>query len=151
MLEAKKVETILSWAQEAGKDTGKYLAVSLVWSPHYISVKVNISVGLNIKTYEADILGFVTTARVTHATPAALYAHSANRDWECQIPEDIENYKKVKDIAWQLINTSPGNRSKVIMGGGYPAFYPRPDNVPRTSPDEVKRQRCIYVYHLILK
>ena len=32
MLEAKKVETILSWAQEAGKDTGKYLAVSLVWS-----------------------------------------------------------------------------------------------------------------------
>ena len=35
MLEAKKVETILSWAQEAGKDTGKYLAVSLVWAPHY--------------------------------------------------------------------------------------------------------------------
>ena len=35
MLEAKKVETILSWAQEAGKDTGKYLAVSLVWSPHF--------------------------------------------------------------------------------------------------------------------
>ena len=112
---------------------------------------MNISVGLNIKIYEADILGFVTTARVTHATPAALYAHSANRDWECQIPEDIENYKKVKDIAWQLINTSPGNRSKVIMGGGYPAFYPRPDNVPRTSPDEVKRQRCIYVYQLTLK
>ncbi len=27
--------------------------------------------------------GIVTTARVTHATPAALYAHSANRDWEC--------------------------------------------------------------------
>ena len=112
---------------------------------------MNISVGLNIKTYGPVILGFVTTARVTHATPAALYAHSANRDWECQIPEDIENYKKVKDIAWQLINTSPGNRSKVIMGGGYPAFYPRPDNVPRASPDKVKRQRCIYVYQLTLK
>ena len=27
--------------------------------------------------------GFVTTTRLTHATPAALYAHAANRDWEC--------------------------------------------------------------------
>ncbi|KAL1421850.1 hypothetical protein MTO96_022768 [Rhipicephalus appendiculatus] len=26
--------------------------------------------------------GLVTTTRVTHATPAALYAHSAHRDWE---------------------------------------------------------------------
>jgi alkaline phosphatase len=27
--------------------------------------------------------GIVTTARVTHATPAALYAKTAHRDWEC--------------------------------------------------------------------
>jgi alkaline phosphatase len=27
--------------------------------------------------------GIVTTTRLTHATPAALYAHSASRDWEC--------------------------------------------------------------------
>ena len=27
--------------------------------------------------------GFVTNTRLTHATPAALYAHSANREWEC--------------------------------------------------------------------
>ncbi|XP_071805878.1 intestinal-type alkaline phosphatase 1-like [Asterias amurensis] len=27
--------------------------------------------------------GFVSTARVTHATPAALYAHSPHRDWVC--------------------------------------------------------------------
>lgn len=26
--------------------------------------------------------GIVTTTRVTHATPASAYAHSANRDWE---------------------------------------------------------------------
>ena len=26
--------------------------------------------------------GFVTTSRVTHATPAALYAHAQDRDWE---------------------------------------------------------------------
>ena len=82
-------------------------------------------------------LGFVTTTRVTHATPAALYAHSANRDWECLIPGGIENNENVKDIAWQLINTSPGNKAKVILGGGYPAFEPRPDDMPRKSPKEV--------------
>ena len=27
--------------------------------------------------------GIVTTARVAHATPGALYAHTADRDWEC--------------------------------------------------------------------
>ena len=27
--------------------------------------------------------GLVTTARVTHATPAALYAKTAQRQWEC--------------------------------------------------------------------
>ena len=27
--------------------------------------------------------GFITTTRVTHATPSALYAHSADRRWEC--------------------------------------------------------------------
>ena len=26
--------------------------------------------------------GVVTTTRITHATPAAAYAHSADRDWE---------------------------------------------------------------------
>ena len=34
--------------------------------------------------------GIVTTARVTHATPAALYAKTAHRDWECdkKLPGD---------------------------------------------------------------
>ena len=27
--------------------------------------------------------GIVTTTRVSHATPAALFARTANRDWEC--------------------------------------------------------------------
>ena len=36
--------------------------------------------------------GFVTNARLTHATPAALYAHSASRDWEC---DAFVNRKKV--------------------------------------------------------
>ncbi|CAG5092236.1 Similar to ALPL: Alkaline phosphatase [Cotesia congregata] len=61
--------------------------------------------------------GFVTTTRVTHATPAPLYAHCPNRNWECEakIPTDA---KGCKDIARQLIEDSPGKNIKVIMGGG---------------------------------
>lgn len=62
--------------------------------------------------------GFVTTTRVTHATPAGLYAHTNNRDWECDtsIPKDQQTC--AKDIARQLIEDEPGNQFKVIMGGG---------------------------------
>ena len=37
--------------------------------------------------------GIVTTARITHATPACAYAHSANRNWE----SDGDIYKTVTD------------------------------------------------------
>ena len=36
--------------------------------------------------------GFISTARATHATPAALYAHSADRNWESD-----KDLKKAKD------------------------------------------------------
>jgi len=29
-----------------------------------------------------------------------------------------------RDIAWQLVNNEPGKRFRVVMGGGYPAFFP---------------------------
>lgn len=61
--------------------------------------------------------GFVTTTRVTHATPAPLYAHCANRRWECEskMPESAAS---CKDIARQLIEDEPGRNIRVIMGGG---------------------------------
>lgn len=57
--------------------------------------------------------GVVTTTRITHATPAALYSHIYKRDWECdsKIPE---KYKiSVKDIARQLFENAPGNKFNV--------------------------------------
>ncbi|XP_029034185.1 alkaline phosphatase 4-like [Osmia bicornis bicornis] len=62
--------------------------------------------------------GFVTTTRITHATPAGLYAHTNNRDWECDtsIPKQYKDC--VKDIARQLIEDAPGNKFQVMMGGG---------------------------------
>jgi alkaline phosphatase len=66
--------------------------------------------------------GIVTTARVTHATPGACYAHTSERDWEsdAQMPSDAS----VKDIARQLIDFSYGNGPEVVMGGGRSMFLP---------------------------
>uniref|UniRef100_A0A023EU01 Alkaline phosphatase n=1 Tax=Aedes albopictus TaxID=7160 RepID=A0A023EU01_AEDAL len=66
--------------------------------------------------------GIVTTTRVTHATPAATFAHSFDRNWECEakIPANVRN--KTKDIARQLVENAPGNKMNVIMGGGRSAF-----------------------------
>uniref|UniRef100_T1J1A3 Alkaline phosphatase n=1 Tax=Strigamia maritima TaxID=126957 RepID=T1J1A3_STRMM len=64
--------------------------------------------------------GFVTTMRVTHATPGGLYAISANRDWESDgvMPEDKRD---CLDIAAQL----------VILGGGRKHFVPSSANGTR--------------------
>ncbi|XP_044003952.1 membrane-bound alkaline phosphatase-like [Aphidius gifuensis] len=72
--------------------------------------------------------GIVTTMRVTHASPAGAYAHSAHRDWESD--HDIKKYLKENytqecmDIATQLITQDPGNKFSVIMGGGRQKFLP---------------------------
>ncbi|XP_018374762.1 PREDICTED: alkaline phosphatase 4 [Trachymyrmex cornetzi] len=62
--------------------------------------------------------GFVTTTRITHATPAGLYAHINHRDWECDSEIPKKQRHCVKDIARQLVHDEPGSQFKVIMGGG---------------------------------
>ncbi|KAJ3654346.1 hypothetical protein Zmor_013539 [Zophobas morio] len=73
--------------------------------------------------------GFVTTTRVTHATPSALYAHIPNRGWECEstIPDDS---KKCKDIARQLVEDEPGKNINVIMGGGRQCLQSNTKDLP---------------------
>ena len=55
-------------------------------------------------------VGFVSTARVTHATPACLYAHSPNRNWEnnADIPAS-ERPDGCIDIAAQLLERDNKN------------------------------------------
>ncbi|CAG0894801.1 unnamed protein product [Darwinula stevensoni] len=68
--------------------------------------------------------GLVTTMRVTHATPGALYCHTPNRDWECEefMPQNAKD--KCLDIARQLIEKEPGQYMNVILGGGQRYFQP---------------------------
>jgi len=64
--------------------------------------------------------GFVTTTRITHATPAAIYAKSSVRQWESNefVPEGCH------DIAHQLVQGEIGSRIDVAMGGGRRHFLP---------------------------
>ncbi|XP_023325866.1 alkaline phosphatase, partial [Eurytemora carolleeae] len=68
--------------------------------------------------------GLVTTARVTHATPAALYARTAHRDWECDRKMPELRPAKVRDITQQLVEDAPGKDIDVVLGGGRGSFTP---------------------------
>ncbi|XP_050503722.1 membrane-bound alkaline phosphatase-like isoform X1 [Diabrotica virgifera virgifera] len=70
--------------------------------------------------------GLVTTTRVTHASPAGVYAHTANRHWESDtdVLDDHENPKECEDIAHQLVFGETGKHLNVILGGGRKKFIP---------------------------
>jgi alkaline phosphatase len=69
--------------------------------------------------------GAVTTTRVTHATPAGAYAHTAYRDWEGDSDMPVEAIKGgCKDIARQLVEAPDALRLDVVMGGGRSRFLP---------------------------
>ncbi|TJZ89409.1 alkaline phosphatase [Paracoccus gahaiensis] len=68
-------------------------------------------------------IGVISTARLTHATPAAAYAVTANRDWEDNslLPEGCDTQK---DIAAQLFDAMEGGLIDLAMGGGRQHFLP---------------------------
>lgn len=80
--------------------------------------------------------GIVSTARITHATPAATYAKSADRNWEdvSDMPEEAVA-AGCEDIASQLVNFEanlearfPGadiDGMEVAFGGGRRHFLPK--------------------------
>ncbi|KAH8378951.1 hypothetical protein KR009_002264 [Drosophila setifemur] len=68
--------------------------------------------------------GLVTTARVTHASPAGVYAHVADRNWESDgdITKSGCSNEANRDIARQLVEWPVGQELRVIMGGGRSYF-----------------------------
>lgn len=76
-------------------------------------------------------LGIVTTTRITHATPASVYARSADRDWESDtnIAADQQG-QGCKDIALQLAEAE----FDVALGGGSQMFYGKSGGGRRADP-----------------
>jgi alkaline phosphatase len=79
--------------------------------------------------------GVLSTARITHATPAATYAKTADRGWEdsSDMPEEAID-EGCEDIASQLVNFEANLEARyqgldndgieVVMGGGRRHFLP---------------------------
>ncbi len=69
--------------------------------------------------------GVVSTATLTHATPGAVYSHTADREWEgvSKLSEEAIEHG-CKDIAQQLIEFSYGDGIDVALGGGKKFFFP---------------------------
>ena len=88
--------------------------------------------------------GVISTARLTHATPAACYAHSPNRSWEDDSdlqrtsPESVA--AGAKDIARQLIEFPYGDGVDVAMGGGRRSFIPESETDPEYQSVKGKRK-----------
>lgn len=59
--------------------------------------------------------GVVTTTRITHASPAGAYAHSAERNWEsdADVRADAQDAAACADIAHQLVHGDTGRQFKV--------------------------------------
>jgi alkaline phosphatase len=69
--------------------------------------------------------GIVTTSRLTHATPAATFAHTPSRYWEADsdLPEEAIG-AGCRDIARQLIEFEGGDGIDLAFGGGRENFLP---------------------------
>ncbi|CAH3032764.1 unnamed protein product [Porites lobata] len=77
--------------------------------------------------------GFVTTARLTHSTVAALYSHSVSGAWESdkdKLDDAKDGATNCPDIAQQLVDYLHGNGLEVVFAGGREKMMSRNDTDP---------------------
>ncbi|MFZ9036120.1 MAG: alkaline phosphatase [Francisellaceae bacterium] len=90
-------------------------------------------------------VGIVTTTRLTHATPAASYAHSADRDWESdQDMPDSAKQEGCTDIARQFVEFNKGKGINVALGGGESKFRLKSSGGQRSDEDLIQRWQMSY-------
>ncbi|XP_052082884.1 alkaline phosphatase, tissue-nonspecific isozyme-like isoform X1 [Mytilus californianus] len=85
---------------------------------------------VNWSKFAGKSTGIVTSTRVTHATPAAAYAHAPQREWESDIKLPAD-HGECKDIAYQLIVDQ--SDMQVILGGGRQYFMTNTSVDPETK------------------
>ncbi len=88
--------------------------------------------------------GVISTARLTHATPAACYSHTHQRGWESDrnVKTSSEDAHKAgfPDIARQLIEFKYGDGVDVAFGGGRSKFIPETKQDPEYADRNGERQ-----------
>ena len=85
--------------------------------------------------------GIVSTARLTHATPAATYAQTPNRDWEddSDMPGASET-DGCPDIARQFIDWDAGDHFEIALGGGRRHFMTQAQADPERTDRKGNRE-----------
>ncbi|XP_067659108.1 alkaline phosphatase-like isoform X2 [Haliotis asinina] len=89
---------------------------------------------LRFSLQQGKSAGVITTTRITHATPAASYAHVTNRNWE----GDSKMTGGCKDIAQQLVEDNPD--IQVLLGGGRMFFTPSTAQDPDEGNNEAQKE-----------
>ena len=85
--------------------------------------------------------GVVTTTRITHATPAAVYGHVAFRDWEADADMTPDALSAgCADIARQLVEWPYGDGLEVAFGGGRSNFLPETADDPEDQGKKGRRK-----------
>lgn len=84
--------------------------------------------------------GIVSTAKITHATPAGCYSHVPLRFWQ----DDSKMSKQAReagfpDIARQLVEFSHGDGLEIVLGGGRSHFMPKGARDPENSKKSGRR------------
>lgn len=87
---------------------------------------------------EGKRTGIVTTTTVTHASPAGAYAHTSNRNWECDsdVVSSGQDPEQCRDIAYQLVFGETGENINVVLGGGRGKFFPKNATGPQNEAGE---------------
>lgn len=78
--------------------------------------------------------GLVTTTRITHATPATLYAVSSERDFESDAYMSSEERRDCKDIAAQFVDIPVADGLNIAFGGGRGEFVGKDHGGIRQDP-----------------
>lgn len=77
-------------------------------------------------------VGVVSSARLTHATPASMYAHSPERDWEADADMPTQERRAgCQDIAAQLLDFP----FSIALGGGVQNFRSQANGGRRLAPE----------------
>lgn len=96
-----------------------------------VTASKSVKTILEIAEEKGMSTGVVSTARITHATPAVNYAHISNRDWEAD--SNLPAGATVKDIARQLVEFPFGDGLEVALGGGRSYFMPNTMSDPENT------------------
>ena len=113
---------VLSISEAAHRSNCKEALAAAVPSLAEIAKRAGLSVGV------------VTTTELTHATPGAVYSHSADRDWaaDSDMPEAAKA-EGCQDIASQFIAFPYGGGIDVALAGGRAKFLPASVDDPETG------------------